>query len=73
MSRVDRMGADALFSRAMRQLVPLVREAGIPVIVGDIATEAQYDWWREVGADIGQGDFTGTAGSPQDAEHLFVA
>ncbi len=72
-SRVDRMGEDALFTRSIRQLVPLVRESGTPVIVGDVTTEAQFDWWREVGADIAQGDFTGTAGSPQDAEHLFVA
>jgi EAL domain-containing protein (putative c-di-GMP-specific phosphodiesterase class I) len=72
-SRVDRMGEDALFTRAIRQLVPLVRESGIPVMVGDITEEAQFEWWREVGADIAQGDFTGTAGTPQDAEHLFVA
>ncbi|HEV7651460.1 MAG TPA: EAL domain-containing protein [Actinophytocola sp.] len=72
-SRVDRMGPDALFSRAVRQLLPLVRESGIPVIVGDIATEEQYEWWRTAGADMAQGDFIGTAGSPQDAEHLFVA
>ncbi|MGH3878888.1 MAG: putative bifunctional diguanylate cyclase/phosphodiesterase [Actinophytocola sp.] len=72
-SRVDRMGEDALFTRSVRQLVPLVRDAGIPVMVGDIASEAQYEWWRAVGAEIVQGDFTGTAGSPQDAEHLFVA
>jgi len=72
-SRVDRMSEDALFTRSVRQLVPLVRDAGIPVMVGDIASEAQYEWWRGVGVDIVQGDFTGTAGSPQDAEHLFVA
>jgi diguanylate cyclase (GGDEF)-like protein/PAS domain S-box-containing protein len=72
-SRVDRMGEDALFTRAIRQLVPLIRESGIRVVVGDIANEAQFEWWLEVGADIAQGDFTGTAGSPQDAEHLFVA
>lgn len=71
--RVDRMGTESLFSRSVRQLVPLVREANIPVIVGDIATEDQYDWWRDLGVDIAQGDFIGTAGSPQDAEHLFVA
>jgi EAL domain-containing protein (putative c-di-GMP-specific phosphodiesterase class I) len=53
--------------------VSLVRDAGIPVIVGDIATEAQFEWWRDVGADVVQGDYTGTAGSPQNTEHLFVA
>ena len=67
------MGEDALFTRAMRQLVTLVREAGTRVIVGDLETEAQYEWWRDAGAEVAQGDFTGTAGSPQEAEHLFVA
>jgi diguanylate cyclase (GGDEF)-like protein/PAS domain S-box-containing protein len=72
-ARVERMGADALFTRAMRELVALVRDSGTPVIVGDICAEAQFDWWHAVGADFAQGEFTGTAGSPQDAEHLFVA
>jgi diguanylate cyclase (GGDEF)-like protein/PAS domain S-box-containing protein len=72
-SRVDRMGGDSLFGRAIRQLVPLIRESAIPIIVGDIATEEQFEWWRDLGADVAQGDFIGTAGSPQDAEHLFVA
>jgi diguanylate cyclase (GGDEF)-like protein/PAS domain S-box-containing protein len=72
-SRVARMGDDALFTRGMRQLVTLVREAGTQVIVGDLETESQFEWWREAGAEVAQGDFTGTAGSPQQAEHLFVA
>jgi EAL domain-containing protein (putative c-di-GMP-specific phosphodiesterase class I) len=71
-SRVARMGEDALFTKSIRQLVPLVRDSGTPIIVGDVETEAQFEWWREVGADVAQGDFTGTAGSPAEAEHLFV-
>lgn len=72
-ARVARMGDDALFTRGMRQLVGLVRDAGTSIIVGDLGTESQYEWWRDAGADLAQGDFTGTASSPQDAEHLFVA
>ncbi|MGH3760549.1 EAL domain-containing protein [Actinophytocola sp.] len=72
-SRVDRMGDDALFTRATRQLVTLIREAGIPVVVGGVESAAQFDWWREAGASLAQGDFTGTAGSPKDAKNLFVA
>jgi diguanylate cyclase (GGDEF)-like protein/PAS domain S-box-containing protein len=72
-SRVARMGEDALFTRGIRQLVPLVRESGTSVIVGDIESEEQLDWWCAVGADVVQGDHIGTAGSPTDAEHLFVA
>ena len=72
-SRVSRMGEDALFTRTIRQLVPLIREREIPVIVADIENETQFEWWREVGATQLQGDHTGPAGPPQDAEHLFVA
>jgi diguanylate cyclase (GGDEF)-like protein/PAS domain S-box-containing protein len=72
-SRVARMGGDALFTRATGQLVSLVRDSGISVIVGDVETEDRFDWWRHAGADVVQGSHVGIAGSPQDAEHLFVA
>lgn len=72
-SRVHRMGEGSLFTRAIRQLVPLVRESGTPVIVANVENEAQFEWWREVGANTVQGDFTGPTGLPQDVEHLFVA
>lgn len=72
-SRVDRAGDSALFTRAIRQLVPLVREAGTPVVVGGVETAAQLDWWRAVGVDFAQGDAVGVAGPPQEAEQVFVA
>ena len=72
-SRVARMGDEALFTRGIRQLVPLIRDSDVAVVVGDITTDSQLSWWREVGADVVQGDLVGTAGTPQDAEHLFVA
>ncbi|HEX6352414.1 putative bifunctional diguanylate cyclase/phosphodiesterase [Actinophytocola sp.] len=53
---------NALFTRAIRDLVPLVRGNNTPVIVGDIETEEQFNWWREVGADTVLGGYTGTAG-----------
>jgi EAL domain-containing protein (putative c-di-GMP-specific phosphodiesterase class I) len=55
----DRADDEALFTRAMRDLVPLVRSNGNPVIVGDIETEEQFEWWRAVGADTVLGNFTG--------------
>lgn len=60
----NRTSDKALFTRAIRDLVPLVRANNTPVIVGDIETEEQYNWWREVGADIIQGGYTGPAGPP---------
>lgn len=59
-SRVTRQGDDSLFTRSIRQLVPLVRESGTPVIVGDIDTRAQFDWWAALPVDTVQGEFTGS-------------
>jgi diguanylate cyclase (GGDEF)-like protein/PAS domain S-box-containing protein len=58
----NRAGDDSLFTRAIRDLVPLVRSAGTPVIVGDIETEDQFNWWCEVGADAVTGTHTGAPG-----------
>jgi diguanylate cyclase (GGDEF)-like protein/PAS domain S-box-containing protein len=66
-SRVaDRMDDESLFTRAIRDLVPLVKSTGIPVIVGDVETEDQFKWWRVIGADTVLGGFTGAAGPVDD-------
>jgi diguanylate cyclase (GGDEF)-like protein/PAS domain S-box-containing protein len=72
-SRVTRQGDDSLFTRSIRQLVPLIRESGTPIIVGNINTQPQFTWWTEAGAETVQGDYTGTTASPQETEPLFVA
>ena len=65
-SRVANRSSDnALFTRAIRDLVPLVRDNGTPVIVGDIETEEQFNWWRDVGADTVLGTYTGPAAAPE--------
>ena len=58
----NRASDDSLFTRVIRDLVPLVRGNGTPVIVGDIETEDQFNWWREVGADQVQGGYLGIPG-----------
>lgn len=58
----DRTDDESLFTRAIRDLVPLVKSTGTPVIVGDIETEDQFTWWRVIGADTVLGGFTGAAG-----------
>jgi diguanylate cyclase (GGDEF)-like protein/PAS domain S-box-containing protein len=62
----DRMDDDSLFTRAIRDLVPLVRGTNTPVIVGVIETEDQFEWWRGIGADMVQGGHTGAATAPDD-------
>lgn len=62
----NRASDDALFTRAIRDLVPLVRGNTTPVIVGDIETEEQFHWWREVGADTVQGNYIAPAGPAAD-------
>jgi len=62
-SRVaDRADDESLFTRAIRDLVPLVKSTNTPVIVGDIETEEQFTWWRTIGADTVLGGFTGAPG-----------
>lgn len=62
----NRTGDESLFTRAIRDLVPLVKSTGIPVIVGDIESEEQFEWWRAIGADTVQGDHTGPPGPADD-------
>lgn len=66
-SRVaDRMDDESLFTRAIRDLVPLVRGTGTPIIVGSVDTEDQFEWWRAVGADTTQGAYTGEPSGPAE-------
>jgi diguanylate cyclase (GGDEF)-like protein/PAS domain S-box-containing protein len=58
----NRSSDETLFTRTIRDLVPLVRGDGTPVIVGDIDTEEQFDWWCAVGVDTVLGGYTGTPG-----------
>jgi EAL domain-containing protein (putative c-di-GMP-specific phosphodiesterase class I) len=58
----NRADDNALFTRAIRSMVPLVRANGTPVIAGDVETEEQFAWWCEVGANAVQGTFVGGPG-----------
>jgi diguanylate cyclase (GGDEF)-like protein/PAS domain S-box-containing protein len=58
----NRSSDETLFTRVIRDLVPLVRGHGTPVIVGDIDTQEQFTWWREVGVDIVLGEYAGAPG-----------
>jgi EAL domain-containing protein (putative c-di-GMP-specific phosphodiesterase class I) len=58
----NRSSDETLFARTIRDLVPLVRADGTPVIVGDVETREQFDWWCEVGVDTVVGCYTGAPG-----------
>jgi diguanylate cyclase (GGDEF)-like protein/PAS domain S-box-containing protein len=62
----NRVNDESLFTRAVRDLVPLVRSTDIPVIVGNIDTEDQFEWWRAIGVQTVQGAYTGEPGSPSE-------
>jgi EAL domain-containing protein (putative c-di-GMP-specific phosphodiesterase class I) len=66
------MEKQTLFLRATRDLVPLVRDTGATIVVGQIETEDQLAWWQEVGAGTASGRLFGEAGPPEDIEELFV-
>jgi EAL domain-containing protein (putative c-di-GMP-specific phosphodiesterase class I) len=62
----NRVNDESLFTRAVRDLVPLVRSTDIPVIVGNIDTEDQFEWWRAIGVQTVQGAYTGDPGPPSE-------
>lgn len=62
----DRTDDESLFTRAIRELVPIVRDTSTPIIVCDIDTQDQLDWWRSVGADLAQGSLTGEPVAPAE-------
>ncbi|MGB3437890.1 MAG: EAL domain-containing protein [Actinophytocola sp.] len=67
-SRVAARIADegSLFTRMVRELVPLVKSRGAGIIVGDVDGDDQFEWWRAVGADQVQGPRVGLPGPPED-------
>ncbi|MFC4855124.1 putative bifunctional diguanylate cyclase/phosphodiesterase [Actinophytocola glycyrrhizae] len=67
-SRVVARVADegSLFTRVVRDLVPLVQGSGATVLVGDVDGADQFEWWRAVGADQAQGAHVGLPGLPVD-------
>jgi PAS domain S-box-containing protein/diguanylate cyclase (GGDEF)-like protein len=72
-NRIARAGGkETLFVRATRDIVPLVRDHGAGLIVGNIETEEQLAWWREVGAGCALGPLFGSPGPPESIETLFV-
>ncbi|MFC4080133.1 putative bifunctional diguanylate cyclase/phosphodiesterase [Amycolatopsis samaneae] len=52
-------------------LLPLVRQAGVTVVVDGIEDEARARWWREAGAEFATGDFFGTAGLAEETVTHF--
>ncbi|HEU5108944.1 MAG TPA: EAL domain-containing protein, partial [Micromonosporaceae bacterium] len=66
-------GRQTLFLRATRDLIPLVRDTGAEVLVGNIHTEEQAAWWREVGAATASGPLFGAAHPPEEIEELLGA
>ncbi len=71
-SRVARASdRETLFVRAIRELIPLVRNTGAAVIVSHIDSEEQLSWWTAIGAETASGPLFGTAGPPDEIEELF--
>ncbi|MGH3598701.1 MAG: EAL domain-containing protein, partial [Pseudonocardiaceae bacterium] len=54
-----RSGNDSLVARAVRELISLVRSADVTVIVPEVDTPEQVQWWRSAGADVAWGTHFG--------------
>ncbi|GGS49698.1 EAL domain-containing protein [Actinokineospora fastidiosa] len=59
-------GSPSLVTHAVRAAVPLVRAEGVSVIVPMIADAREARWWRDAGADLGQGPLFGEPGALED-------
>jgi PAS domain S-box-containing protein/diguanylate cyclase (GGDEF)-like protein len=60
-----------MFLRATRDLVPLVRDTGAAVLVGNIHAEEQLAWWGGIGAATASGPLFGTPRPPDEIEELL--
>lgn len=60
--RPDETGSTSVLSA----LISTVHAAGVLVIVDGIMNQAHQDWWRRVGADVGQGLFYAPVGTPEE-------
>ncbi len=49
---------DSLVTLALKEVLRIVHGAGTTVIVDGVDTEGQAGWWRDLGADLVQGEFT---------------
>lgn len=51
----QRPGNDSVVAQAVRQAIPLVHSAGATVLIPDVDTAQQAQWWRDAGADEARG------------------
>ncbi|AHI01824.1 putative bifunctional diguanylate cyclase/phosphodiesterase [Kutzneria albida] len=57
--QASRSITDSLVDRSLRDLVSTVHMAGSRVVVGEIETAEQADWWRAAGCDFASGGYFG--------------
>jgi EAL domain-containing protein (putative c-di-GMP-specific phosphodiesterase class I) len=57
--------------RAVPAVLRLLHDCGVTVIVRDINTHNQADWWKSAGADIGQGAFLASPTTPDQITTLL--
>ncbi|WP_156754397.1 EAL domain-containing protein [Actinokineospora pegani] len=54
-ARVDAAAPDSLFTRTIRDLLPLVRATGTSILAGGITTHPRLTWWTDAGVDRAHG------------------
>jgi len=71
--RLARGHTESVVAQAVRQAIPLVHDCAATVIVADIDTVEQAEWWRSAGADTARGACYGAAVTPDEAVDLVRA
>ncbi len=67
----QRSGGGSWVARAVPVMLGLVHDYGATVIAHGIETQNEADWWRSVGADVGQGAFCAPPGAPDEIAALL--
>ena len=58
--------ADEALRTSVRFLVPALARSGARVVVSEIETKEQLEWWRGIGAEFAQGPLFGEPASAQE-------
>jgi diguanylate cyclase (GGDEF)-like protein/PAS domain S-box-containing protein len=68
---VQPLGSGSAVIQAVPAVLRLLHNCGCTVIVRDIDTHNQANWWRTAGADIGQGTFLAPPAPPDEIATLL--
>ncbi|MGH4025758.1 MAG: putative bifunctional diguanylate cyclase/phosphodiesterase [Pseudonocardiaceae bacterium] len=71
--RVSALQPDSIVREALGALVPLIRRTGTAVVVGNVDSAEEADWWRSIGLDSARGAAFAASCEPEHIPALLTA